>query len=67
MTAPRPIDPGAEFSKPRGEKLPWIIDFVKRNPFCTLPGGEAKLLVDEIDRLKTMLDDIDPIHRGLRA
>lgn len=48
----KPIDPGAEFSKPRGEKLPWLLGFIERNPACTLAGGEGKILLDEIRRLE---------------
>lgn len=48
----KPIDPGAEFSKPRASKLDFIIGFVDRHPAGTLAGGEGKLLVDEIRRLE---------------
>jgi hypothetical protein len=48
------IDPGAEFSNPRESKLAFIIGFVERHPACTLPGGEAHLLVQEIRRLERL-------------
>ena len=44
------IDPGAEFSHPKGT-LAWLMAFVRRHPDCTLPAGEAKMLLNEIDRL----------------
>lgn len=53
----RPIDPGAEFARPREGKLPFLIEFVERHPACTLAGGEAKLLVDEIRRLEGIIDE----------
>ncbi len=48
------IDPGAEFSKPRESKLAFIVGFVERHPACTLAGGEAALLVQEIRRLEKL-------------
>ncbi len=45
------IDPGAEFSAPKSNKTIDLIAFIRRHPDCTLRGGEANLLVKEIDRL----------------
>ena len=55
QTESKPIDPGAEFSRPREGKLPFIIGWVERHPACTLAGGEADLLVKEIRRLEKAL------------
>lgn len=55
----RPIDPGAEFSRPREGKLPFIIGFVERHPACSLAGGEADLLVKEIRRLEAQYNKIN--------
>jgi hypothetical protein len=52
-TCARVIDPGAEPSAPKGS-LAWIIAYVMRHPFCTLAGGEAAILVKEIERLTTL-------------
>lgn len=48
------IDPGAEFSAPKSNKLKDVIDWVRKHPDCTLKSGEAKLLLDEIDRLENI-------------
>ncbi len=45
------IDPGAEFSKPRSEKLDQLIDRIDRLPERTLAPGEGAILVAEIRRL----------------
>ncbi len=48
----RIIDPGNEFSKPKIEKLRRLEDWITRHPDCTLASGEARLLLDEIIRLR---------------
>jgi hypothetical protein len=62
----RPIDPGAEFSRPREGKLPFIIGWVERHPACTLAGGEAKLLVDEITRLEAEVESLTKQLNAIR-
>jgi hypothetical protein len=52
----KPIDPGAEFSKPKPHTLEWILDFIRRHPGASTRTGEADLLVAEIDRLRVELD-----------
>lgn len=52
-------DPGAEFSAPKSSKTKDIIEWVRKHPDCTLRGGEAKLLLDEIDKLQKEKDLAD--------
>lgn len=52
------IDPGNEFSGPSNKKLDDLINWIRRQPDANLRTGEAKLLLDEIDRLNEIITNL---------